>query len=194
MTAAKSLCTLGTLVLMDDSSATQSHHLQDHLPSAPQVGAVWTGDLLGRKVSGGLVTMTQWAFVHDGGSQFLQQRVRGSRCGIGLPRSLLLYRESQKLLMYLIDVFFYTCTSINSWLLFLCIMVYCFSVVLTYKSHGKTRLHCHGINKPELAITFMILLCHVDIGIRSETPLHCISPGNIGMGKPGSFVYKCHAV
>lgn len=32
------------LVLMDDSSAAWCQCLQDHFPSAPQAGAVWTGD------------------------------------------------------------------------------------------------------------------------------------------------------
>ena len=47
--------------------------------------------------------------MYDGESHQLQNRVGGSRRGIGLPRrqSLLFYRGSEKPLMCLIDMFFY---------------------------------------------------------------------------------------
>lgn len=120
MTAVWSQCTLGALVLMDDCFAGQCHCLQDHFPSTLQTRAVWIGDLWGKQMNGDLVTMPEWASVYDGEGCWLHQSFRGSRCGIGLlwRQTLLFWRESKKLLMYLIDMLFYGPLSFKGWYAF----------------------------------------------------------------------------
>lgn len=119
-------------------------------------------------MNGDLVTMAERAFVRDGAACWLQQRVRGSRCGINLPQgqSLLFERESEKLLIYLIDMFFYY-THLHPLLVGMCfIMFHCFRVFL---GGFLIMLQCCDRYKTKSKIRFKIILCHVDTGNGFET-------------------------
>lgn len=81
MTAAWSQCTLGAPALMDDSSALCCHCFKDHFSTAPQTGAVWTGELGRRAGHNGWMKLCVWWK-----DCWSQQRVRESSGGIVLPR------------------------------------------------------------------------------------------------------------
>lgn len=117
----------------------------------------------------GLVTMAEWAFVYDGEPCWLHQRVRGSRCGIGLPwgQSLLFSWESEKLMMFLIDLFFYR------------------HVLLLYSFQLRALLQCSDINKTKLEIKFMTLIQYVTLWNLTFTKCPTLSSG-----QSESFIHR----
>lgn len=151
MTAAWSQCTLGALVLMDDSSAARCHCLQDHFPIAPQAGVCL--DRRTCSVGGWMETWSQWL----NEPLCMMEGLAGRSRGLEVVDVRLAYPEDK--------VYCFTERARSCW----CMWLICFSIELVCFLWCFTvilwvLLQFCDINKTKVEIRFMILLCHVDVG------------------------------